>query len=315
MKNFKLSIIFIPLFFLLTGCSDFKKEPTNIKEAKDSHEITVGVSILDGTNPYFMELLKGIRNECAQLNYKVLYDDPGSDVEKQKKSIENYINQKVDAIIVTTIDSELIDDLLFKAREDGIKVIAQSTEVENCDMYVSADEWSMGHTLGRHAGKWIRDMKLDYAKVVILNDNRFPQIKVREKGIMDGIKEIAPNVRIIARKSISSPEESKTALQEIIKQHSDINAVVSFNDAGAIGALKAFDEAGRLKDENLYIGGIDATPEALQYINSGTAFRCTVDVEPEYNGKADVDFINKLLNNQIVPDKYIMPINLIEQKK
>ena len=40
----------------------------------------------------------------------------------------------------------------------GIKVVAQATKLENCDLYAAMEEWDMGHTIGQGAGKWILEI-------------------------------------------------------------------------------------------------------------------------------------------------------------
>lgn len=299
----------VVLGVLLSSC-DWRDEHAQPENPDKKDGIVIGVSVLDLTNPFYVQIANGIKKEVEKSNVKVVIEDPGSDVSKQVASVEGFIASGIDAIIITALDQKLLEPVLERAMLSGIKVVAQSTKVENCNIFITADEWDMGHTIGQGAGKWIREKLDGRAEVAILNYPRIIQIANREKGIRDGIEEFAPQAEIVAVHSAASPAEGREATLEILKNHPDVKAVVGINDAGALGALKAFEEMG-ITGEDIFIGGVDATPEALEKIKKGTLYRGTVDISPFNNGKIDADFAIKLIEGQIVPNKFSIPARLV----
>ena len=56
--------------------------------------------------------------------------------------------------------------------------------------------------------------------------------------------------------------------ENILSAHKNINVIVSNNDEMAIGAVLASRKLG-IKDEDIVIVGLDATPDALEYLGNG----------------------------------------------
>lgn len=313
----KMSRILCILVFVLVlfgGCNsrELAEEKPDEKIEKTSKEIVIGVTVLDLANPYYVQVVNGIKEQADRRNVRIIIDDPKSDVNKQIAAIEKFTALGVDAIIIAALDQNSLENVLHTAIDRDIKIVAQATKVENCHIYVSFDEWDMGHTIGQGAGRWIREKLGGEAEVAILNYPRIAQIANREKGIRDGIAEFAPKAKVVAVKPSANPEEGKAATIEILKQHPDVKVVVGINDGGALGALAAFEELRKISGD-VFIGGIDATPEALDKIRNGTAYRCTVDINPHYSGILDVDFAIKLIKGQIVPNKYSENAKLVSK--
>ena len=304
----KIIIVFyivIISFVFLTGCSSKDKiisdKPVNIN--KETKDILIGVSVLDLVNPYYVQLVNGIKSQAENRKVKLIVLDPKSDVDKQIADIERFIELKVDAIIIAALAQNDLEVVLKKAMDMDIKVVAQATKVENCNIYVAFDEWEMGHTIGQGAGKWIKENLNGEAEVGILNYPRITQIKNREKGIRDGIAEFAPKAKVVQVEEAASPIEGKIATTKILQNHPNVKVVVGINDGGALGALAYFEELNK-NPKDIFIGGIDATPEAINKIKNGSMYRCTVDINPYYSGTLDVDFAIKLIKGEIVPNRF-----------
>ena len=273
-------------------------------------EYVIGVSFLDQTNPYYAESWRGVQDEAANYSIRLVFKDPKSDVFQQVADVESFIAEPVDAIIIAALSPEILDPVLATAQAQGIKVIAQSTQVEHCDIHISTDEWEMGYTLGKEAGKWISEHPEAANEIAILDYPRIPQINNRVKGMIDGLSEAFGDVNIAISRSASRPEEGYASMQEIMKERPDIRVILCINDGGALGALQAVEETGIDQDE-FFIGGVDATPEALSKILQKTALRCSVDIYPYLSGQLDVTFAVNLLDGESVPDRYTLPVNLI----
>jgi len=69
-----------------------------------------------------------------------------------------------------------------------------------------------------------------------------------------------------------------------LQVHSDLNMIVGYNDATALGAYQAVIAAGKNDPSTFFVGGIDATPDALAVIGKGGAYQATVDIQPRVMG-------------------------------
>lgn len=304
-------MLILLLVIIMSGCNSNNEDiKINNDVNKKSGKIVIGVSVLDLDNPYYVQIVNGIKKEADLRGVSIIVEDPKSDVNKQILQVEKFIDLKVDAIIIAALDQNALESVLKKAMDQDIKVLAQATKVENCHTYVSFDEWDMGHTIGQGAGKWIKEKLGGYADVAILNYPRIAQIAKREKGIRDGISEFAPNAKVVTVESAANPNEGRAAAIKILKAYPNVKVIVGINDGGALGALSAYEDSGKVSSQ-VFIGGIDSTPEALKKIRQGSAYRATVDINPHYSGVLDVDFAIKLIKGQIVPNKYSQSAKLV----
>lgn len=304
------TVLLTVLLGFFPGCraaSDGSSSPT----VSSGQGILLGVSIIDSSNLYYFNLANGIKKEASRSGVQAIVKDAQSDSGRQQNDIEEFIQKKADAVIVAAIDQQSLDPVLEKARKSGIKVIAQSTKVENCDLFISADEWDMGHMLGEYVGKWIRDNLNGKTEYALINYPEIRELANREKGIRDGIREFAPDAKLVTTAvGASNPTQAYEAGLNILENYPNIKIIVGTNDNGALGAYNAFRDKRMLSSKMLF-GGIDASSDALNLIQKNTSYRCTVDTMPEYNGILDVDFALKLMRGQTVPEQFKIQTRLV----
>lgn len=299
------SIASAALLSALCSCgADVPPQAVTPKPSPSERTITLGVSLLDFSNPYYSRLYEGIKNAAAKENIMLIPNDPRSDLQAQLRALEYFISVPVDGIIIAALDQDLVEPYLLQARKRGIKIVAQSTKVENCDIFVSFEEWDIGHALGVEAGAWAERHGIKRPKVALLNYPSIARIKIREKGILDGIGEFVPDFEVAARFSASTPSQGAEAAGRLFADHPDLDIVVGINDGGALGVLNFLRTRNIATKEDFFLGGIDATPEALAAIESGSVYRCTVDIKPYFSGELDVEFARRLILGKRVPSKY-----------
>ncbi len=151
---------------------------------------------------------------------------------------------------------------------------------------INSIEYDMGYQLGLQAGVWAnrhlpagRTLKLGllgYSQVLA-------HIAEREQGILEGLKEIFSGQvdLVVSGTGGSLPQGSATA-ERWLTQHPELDMILSINDAGAMGALQAASATGRIDREKFFIGGIDATTEAMLAIKSGGVYQATVTNPPSH---------------------------------
>jgi ribose transport system substrate-binding protein len=269
-----------------------------------------GITVLDLANPFFVEMVNAEKAAIEKLGYTVTINDPQDDVPKQIEALENFIAAKYDAIIITAIDPKAVLPTIKKARAQGIVVIAHTDKLEEYDAWVAADEYEMGNTLGLEAGAWIRDKLGGNAEVAVLNFDLMPQVIRRKQGIIDGIKKLAPAAKVVADVQGGKPAKGMAAAENFLQAHPNIKVIVSINDGGALGALQAV-KAAKKDTPDFFIGGIDATQEALSKIAGGEVYRATVDQSPKVAGETCVTLALKALNKETFEKDYKQRLKLV----
>lgn len=100
--------------------------------------------------------------------------------------------------------------------------------------------------------------------------------------------------------------------ENIFSANKNINVVVSNNDEMAIGAVLAARKQG-IKDEDVLIVGLDATPDALEYLGKG--LDATVYQSAKGQGEAGAEMAYLAAKGEKVPSIKWIPFELVTPDK
>ena len=252
---------------------------------KDLSGIRIGMSTLNLANPFFVELVRGARDKAAELGVELIVSDSGDDPNKQVSDLENYIAGGFNGFIVTAVDPNAIAPVAREALDKGLGVVAHTSDLgaENQSALVWAVERDMGLTLGRQAGEWANAHipEGEVMEVAILNFDIIPQVIQRREGIVEGIAEVfRGEFKVVATATAGDPPAGLAAAETWLQAYPGLDMIVGINDGGALGAYQAVIAAGKNDPATFFVGGIDATDEALAAIAEGGAYQATVDQQP-----------------------------------
>lgn len=267
--------------------------PTEAPAVKSNEDIKLGMSVLNLANPFFVALAAGAQEEADKLGVELVINDPKDDVNAQVTALENFINGDFDGFVVTATDPAAISPLAKEALDKGMKVVAHTSDLgeENQTALVWAVEHDMGYTLGLQAGEWAKAHIPAGEKLTlgVLNYDTIPQVIQRREGIVDGIKEVfGDNIEIVGSVTAGDPTTGLKAGETWLQAHPDLDMIVGINDGGALGAYQAVIAADKNDPKTFFVGGIDATDEALAAIKDGGAYQATVDQQPKEMGALTV---------------------------
>ena len=293
---------------LVAGALTFGLAP-----AASAEGLRFGYSAMDLTNPYFVALTNGMKDRAGELGIELTVQDSKSDAASQVSAIENFIVQKMDAIIVSPIDAQAVEPLVARVKEAGIAFINPNQEIKGADAFISLDEHNYGLSIGRVAGRYIKDKMGGKAEVGLLTFPEMTSVIARGNGIRDGILEIAPDARIVAEQSAATPENGARAAEAIMQAHPGVRVFAGINDAGILGAFEALSGMG-VDQSQFALFGLDATAEALAKIKAGTMYKATVDINPKGTGALVIDTAVKVHEGGAVKGMIEMPMAPVTQE-
>ena len=132
---------FILLYTPVMGCTDKKTVTDNEVKNVEEDSIEIGMAF----DSFVIERWQRDRDvfvsTAKELGAEVNVQNANGDIEEQKKQIQYFINQGVDVIVIICIDADSLNDVVKKAKDAGIKVIANDRIVRNSniDLYISFD--------------------------------------------------------------------------------------------------------------------------------------------------------------------------------
>ena len=245
---------------------------------------------------------------------KVETFDSEIEVEKQISGIENFVSSGADLIVVCVFDPPSVESALKEAADAGVYIVqyAGRNVAEFGGVSISIEDEDLGKAAGEYVVKLITEELGGEANVAILDYPDIANVVVRADAIKAAIESGAPDAVIVGNYLGGTTEFGLASMETALQEHPEINVVASINDAGAYGAMQALEAAGKTVDD-AYIVGIDAEPQALEYISEGTMYRGTVDTAPAKTGRMTIKAAIKLLAGATIPQNIRVPVNLITE--
>jgi len=282
------------------GCSGGSSAPEGGTSASGSTAaagkiFTIGMSQCNRGEPWRVQMDADIKAAAGEhLNLKVIFKDAQNDTLKQRSQIEEFVSQKVDAIIVSPKESQPLTEPIAKAYEAGIPVIVLDRAVigDKYTCFIGADNVK----IGRAAGEWLKNALGGKGTVVELKGLQTSQPGIdRNKGFREGIAGSEINVAFEADMKWLEPDARKE-MESALTRLPKIDAVYAHNDPGAHGAYLAAKAAGR--DKEMLFVGIDALPhEGVMYVKNGLL---ASTFQYPTGGKEAIEVILKVLNGETV---------------
>jgi len=198
------------------------------------------------------------------------------------------IREKVDLVIEFQTDEVIAPAIASQYLEANIPFIAIDIPHPGAT-YFGANNYQAGLIGGRYLGRWAkRNWNGEVDEVLLIELHRagsLPQARIR--GILAGLSEVirlAPPCRTV---SLDGDGQFQTALERVRKHLRESPArrvlVAAANDSSALGALRAFEEAGRAG--SCAVIGQNAEPEArIELRSPRTRLIASVGYFPEKYG-------------------------------
>ncbi len=114
---------------------------------------TVGISMPNDTVQRWVDDAKALQTGLEAMGCRVVLEYAGDDALLQAEQIEGLIARKVDCLVVTAVDAFMLTDVLQKAKDAKIPVIAYDRLVMNTDAltyYIGFDNMTAGMEIGRY---------------------------------------------------------------------------------------------------------------------------------------------------------------------
>jgi len=274
--------------------------------------IKVGFSVQDISNASWSDMWTHMEAKAEELGVNLTLSDCQGDPVKQIDSIENFIQGGYDVIIVHCFDAQSATSSLEAAKDAGIKLIAFDTYVEQADSYFGLDNYEVGRQLAKNASEFIDATFEDGVCQVGICNYPLNQVCLdREEGILDGMAEFAPNAEIVATAQAGYTDEGIEVGENFMQAYPDMKVIIGIDDAGLLGVYEALKGAGKEKNEDMGMFGIDALDEAISLISKDTAYRSTIYLDLNTIGGEMVQAAYDMVNGEEVEETVYFPMENI----
>lgn len=270
----------------------------------------IGVSLLNLSSEFIVMLRDAMEAEARRAGVRLIVNDAQRDAATQVRQAENFVAQRVDAIILNPCEFEASSPAVDRAVQAGIPIVNVNSETRSAPAAFvgSRDEESgrlaMGYLAQRLGGKGTVLMMHGFL-------GQAAQIK-RDQGARE-ILDRNPGLKLLASQTADWDRAKAMTLMEnwIQSYGARINAVFAHNDEMAMGAVIALEQAG-MKD-TVIVAGVDAIADALQAVKQGR-LDATVFQDAKGQGSAAVQTALAILRKQEFAKENYIPFQLVTRE-
>ena len=267
MRRYALPAIII-LAVALCGCG--KKEATTTPAGGKKY--VIGMSQCNRGEPYRVEMDADLKAEAAKHpEIKMLFKDAQNNTITQQSQVKEFVDQKVDLIIISPKETLPLTKPVADAMDAGIPVIVLERKVagDKYTCFIGPDNVK----IGEEAGKYMVKLLGGKGNIVELEGlMTSTPAGERHEGFMKGIKGSQIKIIYAADCHWLQPDarrEMSSALSRFPGAKA-IDAVYAHNDPSAYGAYTAAKLEGKGREKTIEFIGIDSLPhEGVAYVRDG----------------------------------------------
>jgi ribose transport system substrate-binding protein len=289
---------------MLAAAAAFASTPSAAQQ-----KITIGVSLAQDDNPFYIAMLKGIRARAGELGWDVATVSANEDKVKQINGVQDLIARGVKGILISPIDAVGVNAAYDAAKAANIPIIsiARGSTSPNQTLHVAMDE----KQIGRDIAEWTAKAIGDEGKVAMLLG---PSGAPTFRNLGDGYAEVMakyPKIQIAFRSDGPlTRERGVKQAEDALVANPDLKAIYAANDDVALGAMQAVVAAGRT--DKTIVTGMNGVPPALHAIKDGK-LAMTVELNPVQWGKLGVDVLATYLKGEKVEPRVFIKHVIIDR--
>jgi len=278
--------------------------------ASDDDRLVIGVSLLNLSNEFIVDIREALEAKAAELNVKLIITDAERSAERQIQQAESFIAQQVDAIILNPCEVEASSPAVDKALQAHIPIVNVNSETrsEPTAFVGSRDEESaeiaINYIAQRLGGAGRLMMMTGYP-------GQAAEIK-RTEGAKSALKQYS-DLKLVAEQTANwSREEAMALMENWLQAYRDgIDAVFAQNDEMGLGALNALQAAG-VKDKIVLVS-VDAIADALRAVEQGQ-LDATVFQNARQQAAVALETAVKIVQGQPYEKKVLIPFELVTKE-
>jgi len=264
---------------------------------------------------FSIDVSRSLQRAAAAEGIELISLDNRYSAKIAQRNADLLVREKVDLVIEFQTDENVAPVVAAKCREANIPLIAIDIPHPGATYY-GANNYEAGLIGGRYMGRWAKQhWHSEVDEIVMLELTRAGVLpRMRLTGMLAGIKEVMPKLdgcRISYLNGDGRLSESFESMRRHLRMTRSKHILIgAINDASALGALRAFQEAGRT--DCCAIMGQNASPEGRAELRQpGTRLIGSVAYFPERYGEDLLRVALDILNRRPVPPAVFVKHQLV----
>src|SRR5262245_57863162 len=215
-----------------------------IAPAGGQGKTTIGVSLAQDDNPFYIGMLRGIRARAQELGFDVATVSANEDKLKQINGVQDLVAKGVKGILISPIDAVGVNAAYDAAAQAKVPIVsvARGSTSPNQTLHVAMDEKQIGRDIAEWTAKSIGGSG---EVAMLLGPSGAPTFR----NLAEGYAEVMakhPGIKIVFKTDGPlTRERGVKNTEDALVAHPDLKAIYTANDDVALGAMQAVLAANR----------------------------------------------------------------------
>lgn len=222
------------------------------RQLRTARSSMVLVLVSDISNPFCAEIVKGIEEQAEQNGYRILLCNSGSDINRSRSSLQLLAGKMVDGVI--TMDA-------FTTLTELTQLIGNMPWVQ-CAEYADAGVISCVGIDDVHASRQlVAHLAASGRKRIALinHDLSYKYAQLRQQGYQQELEQCGLSWQAVSYASELSFNAGKRAMDALLNNDTQPDAVFAVSDTLAAGAMAAIQAAGHRVPQDIAVAGFDGS--------------------------------------------------------
>jgi ribose transport system substrate-binding protein len=317
LRSFKGAVIAAVIILVLTGCgasSSGTTTATTTTTQSTSNQVTSGnaakiaIVTINLQALFFVQMLDGAKKAAQDAHASLFVFNANNDPSAQSNAIDNYVQEKVDALIVDAIDVNGIKPSIERAAKAHIPVVAIDSIVSDSGVktQVGVDNCQAALLISNSFNSWSSQKSIAHPKIGIVGAlNSFIQNQ-RKDCFVKTVQAKGANI-LQTVDGQNQVDVAQTAAQNLYTANPNMDAVYATGEPALIGSIAAARSQG---ETSIPIFGWDLSKESIAGIDSGFVI-AVVQQDPYTEGLQSVKAVLDLKSGHTVPANISVPVTIV----
>ncbi|MDN4068687.1 substrate-binding domain-containing protein [Paenibacillus vini] len=247
-------------------------------------------------HPFYEEITRLTEEAASPERVRLVVKAPEVvNLEQQIHMMETMIQQKVDAIAISPIDSSALGPVIDKAVQAGIPVICFESDVPNSkrSSYIGTDNVDAGVQMG----KIIKQMTKNKGMILVESGVQRMELHQRRlQGLLDYLRDETRIQVLEVRHNEGDSDKALTDLEAMIDAHPHFDALVSIDLISSSNSVLVW----KAKGLNRYAAAFNMTPEMKESLRNGQITSVLSQNEESW-GRLLIDHLLQAARGETVP--------------
>ena len=290
----------------------------NARTLRTKRSRTIGVVVGDLMNPYSVELANAVTGAAVDYDYTTFIGAATDDVDSDVSVIDAFHRQRVDGLVVATLQTDSSDAALIRLAEHGMPIVLVGRRLDHARIdSISADFRNGGRMAAHHL------IDLGHRRIAFVGADLKEAGRVtRLQGYLDALEAAGirqrPEYILGNRRAAGSPRYSQhgtghQATLQLLKLPTPPTAIFARNDHTAFGVLQALNEMGLNVPSDMSVIGFDDIPLADRVMPALSS----ISQPTQSQGQAAVEYLLRRIdgsNEKIKPRRLVLECTLVARQ-